>query len=115
MPKAPDKHGTSYSNNTPPRIVQVLEAARLAHKRGEGYRLRIHYGDPATGKPWGDHPSERPCGYIGRSCGPKIKAPLLLPHRTSIGGDLISLEFIVKIEHANKQNGGVLYDITPSS
>jgi len=114
MPKAPPKNGTSYHKDTPPRVVQILEAARLAHKRGEGYRLRIHYGDPATGQKWGDHHSEQPCGYIGRSGG-RLKVPLLLSLRTSIGGEAIFLSRIVKIEHANKQNGGVLYDITPSS
>lgn len=114
MPKAPATNGTSYGKSVPPKIVSILEAARLAHKRGDGYRLRIWYGDTATGKPWGDHHSERPSGYIGRSCGPKLKVPLLLPLRTSLGGDAIFLDRIVKIEHANKQNGGVLYDITPS-
>jgi len=115
MPKAPNKNGTSYGNDTPPRVVQILEAARLAHKRGEGYRLRIVYGDTATGKPWGDQHGEGWCGYIGRTCGPQMKSPLLLVNRKSIGGDLIHTGCIVRIEHANKKNGGVLYDITPSS
>ena len=116
MPKAPERNGTDYGGkDVPPKIVSILEAARLAHLNGRGYRLRIVYGDTATGKPWGDHHSERPCGYIGRSCGPQLKVPLLLPLRTSMGGEPISLHRIVKIEHANKQNGGVLYDVTPNT
>ncbi len=115
MPKAPPKNGTDYDAGIPPKIVSILEAARIAHQNGRGYRLRVHYGDTATGKPWGDHHSERPCGYIGRTCGPRLKVPILLPLRTSIGGDVISLHSIVKIEHANQQNGDVLFDITPSN
>jgi hypothetical protein len=115
MSKSPDKNGTSYPKDCPPKIVSILEAARLAFNRSEGYRLRIYYGDPTTGKPWGNHPSEHPCGYIGRTCGPQIKSPIILPHRSSMGGHIIIADRIVKIEHANKKNGSVLYDITPSS
>ena len=111
MPKAPDTNGTAYGKDVPPKIVSILEDARLANLAGHGYRLRIHYGDTATGKPWGDTET----GYIGRSCGKQMKVPLSLPFRTSTGGGAISLRSIVKIEHANKKNGNVLYDITPSN
>jgi len=106
MPKAPNKNGTHYCSTTPPKIVSILEDARLAREGGAGYRLRIHYGDTATGRLWGDTDE----GFIGRSTG-KMKIPLILPLRSSTGGGGILVNSIVKIEHANKKNGGVLYDI----
>lgn len=105
MAKTPVKDSAHYSKNTPPKIVSILEAARSSDR---GYRLRIHYGDPATGKPCGDMIN----GYIGR-CAGRTKIPLILSRRTSIVGKPILLSKIVKIEHACRKNGGVLFNITP--
>ena len=101
---------TNYPQGTPPRVISILETARLARKRGDGYRLRIHYGNPSTGKSWGDTET----GYIGRSTGP-IQIPLIIANSKSSGGRAILIDNIVKIEYASKKKGGVLYDITPHS
>lgn len=93
--------GTYYDERTPDAVVQVLERARTASRK---YRLRLWYGDPATGKLWGDVET----GYIGRSMGP-IKVPLLIANNRSSGGPALLDHCIVKIAHANKSNGGVLY------
>lgn len=97
-------NGTSY--NCPLAVARIFEEARLAYSVGRGYRLRIYYGDPATGLWWGDTQS----GYIGRSAGP-TKVPLVLWNKLSRGGPPVLDHCIVKVEHANKRQGGVLFDI----
>ena len=100
------KNGTRYHKDCPAQVIRTLEEARLAYNMGRGYRLRIYYGDPTTGKWWGDIEA----GYIGRSVGPK-KIPILIYNKLSRGGTSILDNFIVKIEYANKRQGGVLFDV----
>lgn len=100
------KNGTHYSPDCPSQVIMAIETARLAHSVGRGYRLRIYYGDPATGLWWGDTQS----GYIGRSAGP-IKVPLVLWNKVSRGGPAILDHCIVRVEYANKRQGGVLFDV----
>jgi len=88
------------------RVISILEAARTARRSGDGYRLRIYYGDPSTGRSWGDGEA----GYIGRSTG-SVKIPLILANSKSSGGAAILVENIIKVEYANKKLGGVLYDV----
>jgi hypothetical protein len=95
-----------YHHHTPKCVIDILEAAR----RDGTYRLRLYLGDPSSGELWGDVEE----GYIGRSTG-RVKIPLLLPNSRSLGGCAILDRNIVKIEHANRQNGGVLFDITRNS
>jgi hypothetical protein len=83
------KNGTTFPDGTPEALVAVLENARLAHRR-----VRIHYGDLATGRDWlEEHDVE---GYVTRTCGP-IKAPMLLYSGRSIGGSTILLANVLKI------------------
>lgn len=81
----------------------------LARARASGERVRLYWGDPVTGRAWGDVES----GRVGRTGG-MIKSPILVYNRRSYGGEIIS-KSIVKVEYANKKNGGVLYDITPEA
>jgi hypothetical protein len=92
--------GTTYSNDTPKEVIDILERARRLK-----WRLRIHLGDPKTGKPWGDIET----GYIGRSCG-SIKIPLVIYNTRTTGGPGLLDRCIICIEHANKKSGGVLFD-----
>ena len=88
---------TAYHADTPPRIVAILEAARL-----RGTRLKLHYGDVKTGRPWGDIET----GAIGRSTG-LLNVPLCIANRRSTYGPAILDHCIVKIELS--QGGLVLY------
>lgn len=93
--------GTFYKKETPLIVCDILEESRISLKR-----LRIHYGDTKTGKPWGD---VEVC-HVGRSTG-IIKIPLSVKNSRSHGGASILDNCIVKIEHANKKDGGVIYNI----
>ncbi len=91
---------TTYKDGTPDAVVNTLERFRQDRSR----RIRVYYGDAATGLAWGDTEA----GYIGRSMGPE-KVPLMIVNRRSMGGGAILTHCIVKIEHANKANGGVIW------
>jgi hypothetical protein len=97
---------TTYNALTHPLVIQILERfiqERLT-LRFQSKRLKIHYGDTMTGRAWGDVET----GYVGRSTGTQ-KVPLLLPNARSLGGAAILDHCIVKLEHANQKDGGILY------
>jgi len=110
----PIVNGTTYHSDTDPRVIEILEDARQARLSDHYCRLRISYGDPHTGKPWGniDLGGYSDLGYIGRSSG-TIKVPLMLPLRSSRGGGAILDHKIVRIEHSSRRAGGVLYESKP--
>ncbi len=80
-------NGTSYPVDTDPTLVFILEGLRSTQNR-----VIINYGGYAG------------AGYISRTSGPR-KSPLLVYNRRSVGGDLLSLDSIESIRHANKKNG----------
>ena len=80
---------TCYHVETPEKVVNVLEKARLARTR-----IRIFFGDTETGRDWLEE--FETVGYIGRSCG-EIKVPLLLNNSRSTGGCAVLDHCIVKI------------------
>lgn len=89
--------GTSYHDDTPREVIEILETARIYHQeRGpsEWPRYRFHYGDPETGQDWGDVHDVR--GYVGRSMGP-IKIPLLIANTRSTGGGALLDGNIIRI------------------
>lgn len=94
--------GTFYHAETPLVVCDILEESRISH-----HRIKIHYGDVKTGKAWGDVVT---C-HVGRSGG-DIAIPLEIYNKRSWGGSGLLDHCIVKIEHANKKNGGVIYNIT---
>ena len=102
-------NGTSYHVDTPKKVIDVLEKARLSREcasESMPYRLRIYLGDTKTGRDWEEIYDVT--GYIGRSTG-TIKIPLLVHNSRSTGGPGMLDHCIVKIRHANKRTGGVLY------
>jgi hypothetical protein len=94
--------GTFYNEKTPLKVCDILEESRISL-----HRIKIHYGDVKTGKVWGDIET---C-HVGRSTGTH-KIPLAIKNSRSMGGGAILDHCIVKIEHANKKDGGVIYNIT---
>lgn len=94
-------NGTWYYEETDDKVIEVLENARLS-----GTRIRIYLGDKETGRDWGEVCDVT--GYVGRSTGP-IKIPILLHNARSMSGGGILTDCLVKIEHANKRKGGILY------
>lgn len=94
-------NGTTYADDTPQAVIDVLERARQ-----NGTRVRVHYGDTGNGADWGDTCDV--AGTIGRSTGSK-KIPLLIPNARSTGGAGVLTRHIVRIRYANRAQGGDLY------
>ncbi len=80
---------TIYDPNTPPELISILEKARV-HKT----RIRLFYGDPATGRDWNEENDVE--GYLGRTMGP-LHCPILLKTNASSGGGIILSACIVKV------------------
>ncbi|WP_427551974.1 hypothetical protein ACQE3D_25690 (plasmid) [Methylomonas sp. MS20] len=81
--------GTCFHEETPQAVVDILEEVL-----GTQRKIRLYYGDPATGQSWFDENDV--IGTIGRSGG-KIKVPLLIePLET--GGPAILDHCIVRID-----------------
>ena len=97
----PVVNGTTYNDDTPPAVIAHLEQCRRAYRQ---YRLRCYYGNGKTGKAWGDIPT----GYVGRSAG-SVKIPLHIANRRSSGGPGIADHCIVRLEYANRKQGGLLW------
>jgi hypothetical protein len=93
--------GTAYHKDTPDRLVNILENLRLSDTR-----IRIYFGDRDTGRDWEEQYDV--FGTIGRSTG-RIKIPLLISSSRSLGGGALLDDAIVKIEYANKNQGGVIW------
>lgn len=92
-------NGTCYRRDTPPHLARMLERFRQ-----RGTRLRFVLGNQKTGREWGDVD----VGYIGRSMGP-ISIPLVIYNRRSMGGAPLLDHCLVRVEHANKKEGGVIW------
>lgn len=93
----PDKqyqmvNGTYYDARTREDLIALLEKVRQNHQR-----IRLFYGDAATGKAWDDGFPER--GTLGRSMGP-TKVPLLIKTVRSWGGEAILDHCIVRVEES---------------
>ena len=82
-------NGTSYKENTPDAVINILETARQ-----NGTRVRLFFGNKESGLDWME--SYDVIGTIGRSCG-NIKIPLLIKKSNSMGGPAILDDCIVKI------------------
>lgn len=107
---AQNVRGTTYHDDTDPRVIDILEAARSgpdfairAADVARGERICIRYGyrheaDGPVGRDWGDPPM---CGTIGRSGGDR-KIPLLVKSKRSMGGDPILDNRIVRITRGAK-------------
>jgi len=90
-------NGTSYNPETPEAVIRVLESCRAS-----GIRIRVHYGDRATGHDWHE---ENDCeGRVGRTMGPSVKAPVLLYKSSSHGGGVILDRCIVGIRTTGKSS-----------
>jgi hypothetical protein len=95
-------YGTFWCHEkTSEKIAQIL--SDLYYK---DTRIRLHYGNTETGKDWEEEYDTT--GRIGRSTGHK-KIPLLAYNRRSLGGGEVISHCIVRIQHANKKDGGDIY------
>lgn len=90
---------TSYNSATKQSVIDILE-----YHRQLGTRLKFHYGDTETGLAWGDIE----VGRIGRSAG-DVKVPLIISNSRCLGGGALLDHCVIKIEYANKKDGGVIY------
>ena len=93
--------GTAYHRDTPDSLVQILENLRNSRAR-----VRIYLGDRNTGRDWEE--SSDVFGAVGRSTG-RIKIPILVNNARSFGGGALLDNCIVKLEYANKKDGGVIW------
>lgn len=81
--------GVSFNPSTPDQVVRIL-----LNYMGTRQRIRVFYGDPKTGRDWGEEYDTM--GYVGRSMGP-VKIPLLINNTRSYGGGGILTGSIVRI------------------
>ena len=80
-------NGTSYHDETPKDVINLLERLRTDTNRKI---VRINYGDVKTGQLWGDVET----GFIGRSMGNpnhpnSMQVPLSIPSGCSGGGHIM--------------------------
>lgn len=80
---------TYYHAEAEDAVIHALEKARTNKSR-----IRLFYGDTATGKCWNEEFDIM--GTIGRSCG-SVKIPLLINNANSIGGTGILDHCIIKV------------------
>lgn len=92
MKKYKEINGTSFDNETPEKVCNIINEYMSKRKR-----LILDYGDTETGKSWGELNDIR--GTIGRSTG-TVKIPLLIKTSRSYGGGAILDNCIVKITDA---------------
>lgn len=84
----PEVNGTTYAE-APAEVIAILERCRA-----DGTRIRVAYGS-AAGQDWGE--TFDTTGYVSRSCG-RIKVPLLVHNKRSLGGDCILTDKVIRIE-----------------
>lgn len=94
--------GTAYHIDTPDELVAILERLRAS-----GTRIKLDYGDTSTGESWDEQFDIT--GTLGRSNG-QFKVPLLIHNARSWGGGAILDHCIIAIYHANKREGGTIYE-----
>lgn len=99
-------NGTSYHEQTPQEVCNVLERVRQSRTR---IRIDLGYTDNApegkqVGQSWGE--IHDVTGYVGRSTG-KVKIPLLVHNSISMGGGGILDHRIIQIKES--RGGRVLY------
>lgn len=88
-------NGTSFDARTPDQVIRTL-----LQYMGTGQRIRVFYGDPKTGRDWGEEWGTM--GYIGRSGG-SVKIPLIINNSRSFGGPGLLEGSIVRIT-VNRRN-----------
>lgn len=81
-------NGTTYHENTPDKVIEVLEKVRASRTR-----IQVDYGHE-NGQSWGERYDIT--GYVGRSTGTQ-KIPLLVHNSRSLGGGSLLTNCIVKI------------------
>lgn len=91
--------GTAVDERADPALVRALESARIAHRE---YRVKLTFDDA------GD-PGCSQSGYVGRTTG-NLKELILCSNARSLGGDLISLDRVRRVEYANQRRGGVIWE-----
>lgn len=94
-------YNTWYNINTDDKVIEVLE--RL---RDSGIRITLDYGNVETGESWND--TYDITGYVGRSTG-RVKIPILVHNKRSMGGSAILTDCILSIRYSNKKEGGYIY------
>jgi hypothetical protein len=93
-------NGTTYNNNTALDLAELLERARFTRSR-----VRVFYGDTATGRDWREEYDTT--GYIGRSTG-TAKIPLIVHNERAMGGPALLDNCIVKVMSTSSHR--VLYE-----
>ena len=100
-------NGTTYNNETPKAVVDILEFNRLTRNdHGPRTRIRVYYGDAESGWDWGERYDV--AGHIGRSTG-RIKIPLMINNSRSMGGPGLLDNCIVAIRTARKIDGQTIW------
>lgn len=93
--------GTFYDKRTNKKVIEVLERVRK-----DRVRIVVDLGDTKTGESWNEVYGIS--GTIGRSTG-KIKIPLLIHNKRSLGGGALLDHCIIGIKES--RGGKVLYSM----
>lgn len=88
-------NGTSYHQDTDPRVIDILENCRI-----NKHRIRVVYGDVVTGVSWEERFDVT--GTVGRSTG-EMKIPLMIHNKRSMGGGSILTHCIIGIRHSTSK------------
>jgi hypothetical protein len=70
-------------------------------------RAKIDFGDTRTGEPFNQ--AFQAFGYIKAKTDGEAKFPILVSDRKSMKGERLDDNFIIRIEAANGEKGGLLY------
>ena len=82
-------NGIEFNAGTPDKVVR-----EILYYMGTKQRIRVFYGDPKTGKDWGENYDT--IGYVSKSTGP-VKVPLLVNNTRSRGGSAILTGNVLRI------------------
>lgn len=96
-----ESSGVWYDAGTPVALIKVFD--RLINT---SIRVKLDFGDTGTSLSWGE--MHDTTGYIRRTGGSKPCLILVHNMRSSGGGAILTAN-ILKIQHSNSRNGGMLY------
>lgn len=92
-------NGMGYKPGTQRELIRVLDTVRNLHQR-----VTLYFGEPTTGEHWW-----HATGYVHKSKQSDIQKPVLATYSNTGAEQIIETETIVRIEFANKKDGGELF------
>jgi len=92
-------NGMGYKPGAQREAIRVLDRVRNMRKR-----VTIYFGEPTTGEFWW-----HATGYVHKSKQVDIRKLVLATYGNTSAEQVIELDTVVRIEYANKKDGGELF------